>query len=318
MPGSIAVIGSLNIDFITRTPRVPAGGETLEASSSDTGFGGKGANQAVACARLSRNSDGSTPAGSTHIKVSMVGFVGEDSFGSDIITAMKDTFIDTTHIQKVAGQKTGIANIIVEEKTGENRILFCPNANFSGGDEAKDLVPEDADVVVFQLEMPLAQVVHNIKLAHSKGKYVVMNPAPAQKLPEDLYQYIDCLIMNESEADILREAKEELKDEDLPQICEDFFRRGVPDMVVITLGAKGVYHSAKSRTSGHTPGRKAKVVDTTAAGDTFVGGLAVEIAKNGGKTPGAPAKIIEFANSAAARTVEKPGAMSAIPWLNEL
>jgi len=172
MPGSIAVIGSLNIDFITRTPRVPAGGETLEASSSDTGFGGKGANQAVACARLSRNSDGSTPADSKPIKVSMVGFVGEDSFGSDFISAMKETFIDTTHIQKVAGQKTGIANIIVEEKTGENRILFCPNANFSGAGEVKDLVPEDADVVVFQLEMPLAQVVHNIKLAHSKGKYV--------------------------------------------------------------------------------------------------------------------------------------------------
>ncbi|KAG9605422.1 Ribokinase-like protein, partial [Aureobasidium melanogenum] len=131
-------------------------------------------------------------------------------------------------------------------------------------------------------------------------------------------QYIDCLIMNESEADILREAKEELKDEDLPEICEAFFKRGVPDMVVITLGAKGVYHSAKSRGSGHTPGRKAKVVDTTAAGDTFVGGLAVEIAKNGGKTPEAPQKMIEFANSAAARTVEKPGAMAAIPWFNEL
>lgn len=172
MPASIAVIGSLNIDFITRTPRVPAGGETLEASSSDTGFGGKGANQAVACARLSHNSDGSAPADGKPIKVSMVGFVGEDSFGSDFISAMKETFIDTTHIQKVPGQKTGIANIIVEEKTGENRILFCPNANFSGAGEVKDLVPEDADVVVFQLEMPLAQVVHNIKLAHSKGKYV--------------------------------------------------------------------------------------------------------------------------------------------------
>jgi ribokinase len=185
MPGSIAVVGSLNIDFITRTPRVPAGGETLEASSSDTGFGGKGANQAVACARLSRNSDGSTPADSKPIKVSMVGFVGEDSFGSDFISAMKETFIDTAHIQKVPGQKTGIANIIVEEKTGENRILFCPNANFSGGDQVKDLVPEDADVIVFQLEMPLAQVVHNIKLAHSKGKYV-RSPATNAVFTADL------------------------------------------------------------------------------------------------------------------------------------
>jgi ribokinase len=172
MSASIAVIGSLNIDFITRTPRVPAGGETLEATSSDTGYGGKGANQAVACARLSRNSDGSTPTGSKPVKVSMVGFVGEDSFGSDFITALNETFIDASHVQKIAGQKTGIANIIVEEQTGENRILFCPNANFSGAGQVKDLVPEDAHVVVFQLEMPLAQVAHNIKLAHSKGKYV--------------------------------------------------------------------------------------------------------------------------------------------------
>lgn len=81
---------------------------------------------------------------------------------------------------------------------------------------------------------------------------------------------------------------------------------------------QGVYHSAKSRSSGHTPGRKAKVVDTTAAGDTFVGGLAVEIAKNGGKTPQSPESMIQFANSAAARAVEKPGAMAAIPWVNEL
>ena len=115
----------------------------------------------------------------------MVGFVGEDSFGSDFISAMKETFIDTAHIQKVPGQKTGIANIIVEEKTGENRILFCPNANFSGGDQVKDLVPEDADVVVFQLEMPLAQVVHNIKLAHSKGKYV-RSPATNAVFAADL------------------------------------------------------------------------------------------------------------------------------------
>lgn len=154
--GSIAVIGSLNVDFITRTPRVPAGGETLTATSFDTGFGGKGANQAVACARLSRNSDGSTPAIET--TVSMVGGVGEDSFGADFIAALKKDHIDTTHVERIAGQKTGIANIIVEEGSGENRILLATNANHAVGKTNKTLVPEEANVVVFQLEIPLGLV----------------------------------------------------------------------------------------------------------------------------------------------------------------
>jgi ribokinase len=129
----------------------------MRVSSFDTGFGGKGANQAVACARLSHNSDGTTPSGSD-VKVSMVGAVGEDSFGSDFLTALNDDHIDITHIERVAGGKTGTANIIVEENSGENRILFFPGANYASGETVKDLVPNDADVVVFQLEIPLVQV----------------------------------------------------------------------------------------------------------------------------------------------------------------
>lgn len=155
--GAIAVIGSLNIDFITRTARVPAGGETLRANSFETGFGGKGANQAVACARLSRHKDGST-ASNLDIKVSMVGAVGTDSFGRDFLEALKKDGIDTTHIEQIDGAKTGNANIIVEEESGENRILFFPGANYASGESTKHLVPEEADVVVFQLEIPLVQV----------------------------------------------------------------------------------------------------------------------------------------------------------------
>ena len=154
---TVAVIGSLNVDFITRTPRVPAGGETLRVSSFDTGFGGKGANQAVACARLCHNSDGTTPGGS-NIKVSMVGAVGDDIFGGDFLSALKKDNIDTSHVEVISGGKTGTANIIVEEGSGENRILFFPGANYASGETVKDLVPDDADVVVFQLEIPLAQV----------------------------------------------------------------------------------------------------------------------------------------------------------------
>lgn len=148
---SIAVIGSLNIDFVTRTPRVPEGGETLTASSFDTGFGGKGANQAVASARLAPRD----------VKVRMVGNVGNDIFGKDYVNGLEKEGIDTTTVNKIEGQKTGIANIIVEEKTGENRILLAANANYAYSEEPSegwDLVPEDADMLVFQLEIPLQVV----------------------------------------------------------------------------------------------------------------------------------------------------------------
>lgn len=150
-PRHIAVIGSLNVDFITRTARIPVGGETLTATSFDTGFGGKGANQAVACARLA-NQD---------VKVRMVGNVGDDTFGADYFEALKKEGIDAGKVKRLSGQKTGIANIIVEESTGENRILLATNANhaFSADPDAEwDMVPEEADVVVFQLEIPLPVV----------------------------------------------------------------------------------------------------------------------------------------------------------------
>ncbi|KAL1302995.1 hypothetical protein AAFC00_003311 [Neodothiora populina] len=319
--GTIAVIGSLNVDCITRTPRVPSGGETLRVSSFDTGFGGKGANQAVACARLAHNKDGSVP-DTMEIKVSMVGAVGEDIFGSDFISALEKDHIDTSHVQRIPDGKTGTANIIVEEDSGENRILFFPGANYAIGDDAKDLVPEDADVVVFQMEIPFQQVIHNIKLAHKKGKYVILNTAPATPLPEDLYGYIDCLITNESEADILRESSQPLRVDDCPAVCKQFLDRGVRDVYIVTLGAQGAYYAKRSEIGTinckHVQGQKTKVVDTTAAGDTFVGALAVKVAKNGGKFSADPTNDLVFANAAAARSVEKHGAMAAIPYLDEV
>lgn len=146
-PQKIAVIGSLNIDFITRTPRLPAGGETLTAHSFDTGFGGKGANQAVACARLA----------SQDVEVQMVGKVGNDSFGTDYFEALRQEGIDASKVNRVDGTNTGIANIIVEENTGENRILLSTGANhaFSSSESTEwDLVPPEASLVVFQLEIP--------------------------------------------------------------------------------------------------------------------------------------------------------------------
>lgn len=155
---SVAVIGSLNIDFVTRTGRVPAGGETLAARSFETGFGGKGANQAVAAGRLA----------GPDVQVRMVGHVGDDTFGRDYIAALEREGIDASAVRQLPGGKTGVTNIIVEEETGENRILFVANANFDAFKEQNEaaeepqkpkeewnLIPEHSDVVVFQLEIPM-------------------------------------------------------------------------------------------------------------------------------------------------------------------
>lgn len=148
---NITVIGSLNMDFQTRTPRIPEPGETLTAASFSTGFGGKGANQAVACARLAPN----------HVKVSMVGNVGDDIFGRDYLEGLTKEGIDVRDVRKLEGQRTGAAIIIVDEASGENRILFTANANYAFSEEESEewkLVPKGADVVVFQLEIPLRVV----------------------------------------------------------------------------------------------------------------------------------------------------------------
>lgn len=155
----IAVIGSLNVDLVSRVSRLPAAGETLTASSFDIGSGGKGANQAVACARLSqrRQEDGRPPRKVAGMQVRMIGAVGQDQFAGDLLEGLERDGVDVGSVRRLAGQKTGVSVIIVEEKSGENRIMFSPNANYSFSGE-DNLVPDDASVVVFQLEFPIEAV----------------------------------------------------------------------------------------------------------------------------------------------------------------
>ncbi|KAK5111325.1 hypothetical protein LTR62_005165 [Meristemomyces frigidus] len=295
----VAVIGSLNMDFIIRTPRLPAAGETLKAHSFDTGFGGKGANQAVACARLADSS----------VKVSMVGNLGDDSFGADYFSALKREGLEATNVRTLRSEKTGISTIIVDDD-GENRILFAANANYAFSDEYSqewDLVPEEADVVVFQLEIPSRVD------ASRKGKHVILNPAPAEPLPESVYEDIDTLVINESESGILSRDHTGTPEE----LAQYFLSKGVKDAVVITLGGDGLVYAMASGQKGRLAAKKVQVVDTTAAGDTFVGGYAVERAKNLGKGFEYQ-KALEFATLAASKTVQKRGAMDAIPKRAEL
>jgi ribokinase len=149
----ISVIGSLNVDLVTRTPRVPVAGETLTSESFNIGWGGKGANQAVACARLSRTQQQASSGSASDVEVRMVGAVGDDEFHSGFIKALQADGLKTDNVQILKGKKTGVAVITVETSTGENRIMFCPGANYDV--EEKDLVDADASVALFQLELPL-------------------------------------------------------------------------------------------------------------------------------------------------------------------
>jgi len=317
---TILVVGSLNADLITRTSRIPAPGETLTSLSFDTGSGGKGANQAVACARLSRRRDAVEQG---DVLVRMVGAVGDDIFGHDLLAGLRKDGVDITGVKIQTGEKTGVATIIVEEQTGENRILFSPNANYTLKPEDFTSLPEPLpDVIVLQLEIPLDTVLQILKIAHEKKIQVIFNPAPATALPEETYRCITHLIVNESEAMILSSdtSDQSLREGALIRTVDHFRNLGVTH-VTITLGSRGAFFS-RGPNYAEWPACEAKVVDTTAAGDTFVGAYAVEVAKHLGKgSDRAEFDIVEavkFARKAAAKTVERKGAQAAIPWRDEV
>lgn len=316
MAPTILIIGSLNTDLVTRTPRMPQGGETLTASSFTTGHGGKGANQAIACARLSRTSSTIT---SPTVEVRMAGAVGDDVYGPSMITALQDSGIETKDVKMVKGQPTGTAVILVEETSGQNRILLNPGANHTlRPEDFTEKLCEDGTVpemVILQLEIPLDTTVQILKTAKRLGVKVLWNPAPAIVLPEEVYPDIDTLVVNETEAAILSGKKDEseldLSESGLRGLAADFLKRGV-STVLITLGGKGVFY-ASATASGLVQAKKVSVVDTTAAGDTFVGAFAVAVLK--GLEIG---DAVSRANSAAAISVGREGAQTSIPWMDEV
>ncbi|KAH6639087.1 Ribokinase-like protein [Boeremia exigua] len=316
----ISVIGSLNVDLVTRTSRVPVAGETLTSESFDIGYGGKGANQAVACARLSRTQKQAAESKASDIEVRMVGAVGDDEFHEGFLKSLQKDGLKTDAVKILKGKKTGVAVITVETSTGENRIMFCPGANYDV--EAKDLVDGDASVALFQLELPMEVVLHNMKAARQKGVETIINPAPAIPLPAEAYQGLGHLIVNETEAAILSGIENPTS---WDRVAAVFISRGVQN-VIITLGGEGVFYQtakqqAESKSGRIVPARKVKVVDTTAAGDTFAGAYTVAVAHWKSISQGSEFDLdaaISHANRAASMTVQKAGAQSSIPWADEV
>ncbi|KAI6091352.1 Ribokinase-like protein [Hypoxylon rubiginosum] len=312
----ITVLGSLNMDLVSYVPHHPQPGETLTSSRFAVSPGGKGANQAVACAKLSRNSN--NPATATaHVR--MLGAVGDDTYGAQLRENLEHHGVDVSGVVSPAGLKTGVAIIIVDEPTGQNRIVLSPEANHSllasQFGSPPSLGSPLPDLLIMQLEIPLPTVLAALRLARENRVSVLLNLAPAQELPAEAYEGLAHLVVNETEAAILGGVAESDLDtkEGLDSVGRTFLGRGVQN-VIITLGGRGVYCINADGAKGLVPAEKAKVVDTTAAGDTFVGRYALEVVSGGFDM----AEAVRKANRAAAKTVERLGAQDSIPWRDEL
>jgi len=257
----IAVVGSANVDLTTFTDEFPRPGETLFAPSFDLGFGGKGANQAVA-ARL------------CGADVFMVARVGSDLFGPATIANFQKLGIDAEHVKIVEGVASGVAPIFVE-KSGQNRILVVKGANdrlLPADVDAAAPMLKKADCIVMQFEIPLATVYHTIRFARDNGIKCILNPAPGQ--PVDMAQLsgLDYFVPNETEAEAI--SGQPVKNiDDAKQVAAGFLKAGIR-RVIITLGANGAL-LAGSEGMEHVPAFQVKTVDSTGAGDAFIGSFAV-------------------------------------------
>ncbi len=295
----IVVVGSLNMDLVMRTPRVPVGGETLTGHEFSTLPGGKGANQAVACARLGS-------------RVRMIGQVGDDGFGKTLRDGLAADGIDVSGVRTSSVAGTGVAMILVED-IGQNRIVLAAGANgaLTAADiDAQASVIEGAALLVVQLEVPLPVVQQAIAIAHAAGVAVLLNPGPAAPLPEAIWPQIDILVPNESEAALL--AGIPVSDAASAGAAAQIFRQRGVGCVLVTLGAQGVavIDAAGER---HLPAQVVKAVDTTAAGDTFIGGLAAGLVE--GMSVDAAAAL---GQSASALCVTRHGAQPSIPYRREI
>lgn len=293
---TICVLGSLNVDLTLRLPRFHAPGETITALSFDTYTGGKGGNQAVAAAKLGAN-------------VFMVGKLGEDQNGILYQQVLKDNHINTSGVETVSQVSSGIALIEVDEK-GENRIAIVPGTNaLVDNNQIDRLMPLllDCDIIMLQLEIPMETVCYAAKVLSKAGKCIILDPAPAVDLPEELYGYVDYLTPNSTELAILSKISVQNLDE-AERASRSLIERGAKN-VIAKLGDKGCFY-VNRKDSKIMPGYQVPVVDTTAAGDSFNAGLAVALANE------LPIEnALSFANAVGALAVTGAGAQGAMPTM---
>jgi ribokinase len=289
----IVVVGSSNTDMVVKTARFPSPGETIIGGDFFMFPGGKGANQAVAAARLGGN-------------VKFICSVGDDLFGTNALEGYQKDGIDVSYSKKCKEAPTGVALITVNAQ-GENEIVVASGANALLRPSNLEGVDFENSIVLTQLETPIETVLY---LAQNTNSNLILNPAPAQSLPGEVLNWLFLITPNETEAELLTGIVVN-DEESARKASQVFLDKGVQN-VIITLGSKGAFFM-NAEESFLTPAQKAKAVDTTAAGDVFNGAVAVGIAQGRSWK-----ESILFANKAAGIAVTKMGAQASAPYLSEI
>ncbi|NIE73075.1 ribokinase [Pantoea sp. Ap-967] len=300
MSAKVVVVGSLNMDLVARAERLPRPGETLAGESFFTVPGGKGANQAVAVARLGAS-------------VAMVGNVGDDAYGQQLRQALSVEGIDCQAVGVCPGVSSGVALITVDAAS-QNCIVIIPGGNgllTPAAVQRFDALLQAAELIICQLEVPTETVAWTLARGRALGKRVILNPAPATgPLPAEWFAYIDYLTPNESEAEAL--TGEPVNDMASAQRAGERLLQLGAGKVIVTLGAQGALLVSRDGCQ-HFPAPQVQPLDTTAAGDTFIGGFAAALVQ--GQEEG---EAIAFGQRAAALSVTRAGAQPSIPYLAEL
>lgn len=316
---NIAVVGSINADLVVCSQCIPRPGETLSANGFTIGAGGKGLNQAIACYRLAVNR-GTDGYNQTEVAVQLHAAIGKDIFGDMVMEEIDQDGFSTEHIEVREMESTGVAMIMVEKSSGENRILLSSGANSkTARDFVANLATNPPDLIIMQLEIDHDTVFEIIREAAKQKPPipVLLNPAPARILPNTVLPLIHLLVVNETEAAIICGlGRVDLEDLELiVKLAEQILEKGV-ETTVITLGARGCFYASKEGARGYEPALNVRVVDTTAAGDTFIGALGVALMTH--PRPFEIQKAVRWATKCSAATVCKAGALKSIPWAWEI
>ncbi|QUH30110.1 ribokinase [Vallitalea guaymasensis] len=289
----IVVVGSTNMDYVLKTNELPKLGETLSAMSFNTVFGGKGANQAVAAARLGA-------------EVTMIAAVGDDSIGEQLKDNLAKESINVEGVNVVEGP-SGVAMITVADN-GDNTIVVYPGANGKIDEkwlEANEALIMSADCILVQLEIPINVVMKAVKIASDNNVKVIFNPAPAKEFPNDIFKYVDIITPNETEL------KKISGKEDIKEGAMELIERGA-NSVVVTLGEQGSMYIDKDNTIS-AGSFTVKSIDSTAAGDAFNAALGIKLIESDDIEDG-----LKYSNAVGALVTTKLGAQTSLPFKNEV
>ena len=299
MSSPIIVFGSINMDLVVYSDKQPAKGETILGNSFETFQGGKGANQAVAVARLG-------------FPVSLIGKVGNDVFGDELLENLNSEHLDTSMIGRHEGP-SGVAFIYVFEESSENQIIVISGSNEQvKSNQVSDKELSASDVLISQLEVPPSEIEDLFIKAKNTGTYRILNTAPALKISKNLIHETDLLVMNESELENLTERTVERQNADsIGQAIRDL-NLSATQSIVVTLGSKGAYVHTNQKVQ-FIDGHKVQAMYTTGSGDCFIGALASQYLESNDLLDS-----VNFANKAAALSVMKRGASSSMPTLEEV